>query len=367
MFHNLPAGGAKRFFYEAIKYLSSKHDVNLYILSTSEEDFLNTKKLAKKVYTYKFNLESKYPGFLRRLHQDYKNFIVLKNIHKRIAKDIDSRGYDVVLTWADRFTESPYLLRYLKTPSVYSVMELLRIAYEDILAFREDVGLHKKLYENFTRIIRKQIDKKNAQSATTIISPSMFTIKQIKDTYKKDAVLVYGGVDSKTFKKTKPSENKLLFMGGKTDQDDFPLAKNIVKNLKGRLELTQLDFPKGKARINNDRIVAEQYSRAFATLCLDHAEPFGLKALESMSCETPVLAVNEGGYKESVVDGKNGYLLPRNANIFSDKIIYLLNNKDLVKKLGKNGREYVKKNFTWKRHGEELEKCLKRLLNENEN
>lgn len=358
MFHNLPAGGAKRFFYEAIKYLSRKHHVDLYILSTSEEDFLNTKVFSKKVYLYKFDLNSVYPGFIGRFDRDYKNFFSLKNIHKNIARDIDSRNYDVVLTWADRFTESPFLLRYLETPSVYSAMELLRIAYEDVLSFQENVGIHKILYEKITRNIRKQIDRKNAQSATRILSPSKFTIKQIKKAYYKDAVLVYGGVDFKIFKKTKKSENKLLFMGGKTDQDGYPLAKSIVEKLGGKLELTQLDFPKGKARINNDRIVSEQYSKAFVTLCLDYAEPFGLKAIESMACETPVLAVNDGGYRESILDGKTGYLLPRDADIFTKKIQYLLKKPLFRRKMGTCGRNHVMENYTWQKHGENLEKTL---------
>jgi len=361
MFHNLPAGGAKRFFYEAIKYLSLKNHVDLYILSTSEEDFLNTKVFSKKVYLYKFNLNSVYPGFLKRLDIDYKNFFSLRNIHKNIARDIDSRNYDVVLTWADRFTESPFLLRYLKTPSVYSAMELLRIAYEDILSFQENVSIHKILYEKFTRNIRKQIDKNNARSATRILSPSKFTTKQIKKAYNKNAVLVYGGVDIKMFKKTKKTENKLLFMGGETDQDGYPLAKSIVDKLGGKLKLTQLDFPKGKASINNDRIVSEQYSSALVSLCLDYAEPFGLKAIESMACETPVLAVNDGGYRESVLDGKTGYLLPRNADIFVKKIQYLLKYPHLRRKMGVLGRNHVMEYFTWQKHGKNLENILSDL------
>jgi len=89
---------------------------------------------------------------------------------------------------------------------------------------------------------------------------------------------------------------------------------------------------------------------------------FDKSILESMACETPVLAVNEGGYKETVVDGKTGYLLPRKAEKFSDKLLFLYSNKNKRNKMGKDARAHVIKNFTWERHGRCMEKYLEEIV-----
>tara|TARA_Y100001980_G_C14335214_1_gene151224 strand:- start:290 stop:586 length:297 start_codon:yes stop_codon:yes gene_type:complete len=43
-----------------------------------------------------------------------------------------------------------------------------------------------------------------------------------------------------------------------------------------------------------------------------HSEPFGLTPIEAQTIGTPALFVDEGGFKETISDGKSGRLLPRN-------------------------------------------------------
>jgi glycosyltransferase involved in cell wall biosynthesis len=38
-------------------------------------------------------------------------------------------------------------------------------------------------------------------------------------------------------------------------------------------------------------------------------EDFGMSPVESMSCGTPVIGVNDGGLKESIIDGATGILI----------------------------------------------------------
>ena len=46
----------------------------------------------------------------------------------------------------------------------------------------------------------------------------------------------------------------------------------------------------------------------FTVLPIIFPEPFGLVAIESMLCGTPVLALNNGAYRETIIDGKGGYV-----------------------------------------------------------
>ncbi|MBI2579888.1 MAG: glycosyltransferase [Candidatus Aenigmarchaeota archaeon] len=48
------------------------------------------------------------------------------------------------------------------------------------------------------------------------------------------------------------------------------------------------------------------YSRCTATLAAARDEDFGLVAVESMAAGKPCIAVNEGGFLETVKDGKSG-------------------------------------------------------------
>jgi len=43
------------------------------------------------------------------------------------------------------------------------------------------------------------------------------------------------------------------------------------------------------------------------TVCLTQGEPFGMVPLESMSCGTPVIALDDGGYRETIVGVRQGF------------------------------------------------------------
>lgn len=60
-----------------------------------------------------------------------------------------------------------------------------------------------------------------------------------------------------------------------------------------------------------DAALVDLYRGAVATVCAARLEPFGLTPLESIGCGTPVIAVNEGGYRETVTPGVNGELVER--------------------------------------------------------
>ncbi|MDD3475191.1 MAG: glycosyltransferase, partial [Candidatus Dojkabacteria bacterium] len=53
-------------------------------------------------------------------------------------------------------------------------------------------------------------------------------------------------------------------------------------------------------------------------------EDFGIFPIEAISCATPVLAINKGGYRETVVDGVNGVLF-ENEKDFKNKLDEFVN------------------------------------------
>lgn len=69
--------------------------------------------------------------------------------------------------------------------------------------------------------------------------------------------------------------------------------------------------------------------------------------LEAFAAGVPVVSTCFGGSKEIVEDGINGYIVnPFNIDLFAEKIITLLKDRELADRFGKNGLEKVRKDFT---------------------
>ena len=109
----------------------------------------------------------------------------------------------------------------------------------------------------------------------------------------------------------------------------------------------------------------ELYSNARVFACPSVYEPFGIINLESMACETPVVASGVGGILETVVDGETGLLVePAKPKALAETINRLLRDRKLAERLGKNGRKRVTEHFSWKSIAERTEKLYKEVLRE---
>jgi glycosyltransferase involved in cell wall biosynthesis len=75
-------------------------------------------------------------------------------------------------------------------------------------------------------------------------------------------------------------------------------------------------------------------------------EPLGRVILEGMIFRKPVIATNHGGPVETIEDGISGFLVePGNPAALAGKISFLLENRDLAKKVGENARAHVEEKF----------------------
>ncbi|UFT98849.1 glycosyltransferase [Radiobacillus kanasensis] len=93
------------------------------------------------------------------------------------------------------------------------------------------------------------------------------------------------------------------------------------------------------------RDVSDWFNIADVFVLPSYNEGFGLVALESISCETPVIATRVGGIPEIIQDGVNGYLVNvNNANAISEKIDYLFTNNDILQRMIKASHKTVEEN-----------------------
>lgn len=95
-----------------------------------------------------------------------------------------------------------------------------------------------------------------------------------------------------------------------------------------------------------------------------HREGVGASILEASSTARPVIATNTGGCPEAVDDGKTGILIPlKNVEKLSEAIIYLFDNPEVAKEMGRRGREKILKEFSEKLIFDILKEEYQRLVN----
>lgn len=87
----------------------------------------------------------------------------------------------------------------------------------------------------------------------------------------------------------------------------------------------------------------------------DSVEGFGITFIEANACGKPVIGGRSGGAVEAVEDGVTGFLVdPQCEDEVAEKLICLLKNGELARKMGKNGRARVVKDFSWKNRARKL-------------
>jgi glycosyltransferase involved in cell wall biosynthesis len=91
--------------------------------------------------------------------------------------------------------------------------------------------------------------------------------------------------------------------------------------------------------LNNTKIVVCPYTDATQS---------GV-AMAAFAFNKPLVASNVGVFKEVVIDGKTGFLVPpKNASELADRLLKILSNKELLDEMGKNIEEFNKTSeFAW--------------------
>lgn len=366
VFYNIAFSGAKRVVQEHVIGLRSLgHHVDVYTTDSAKDIFSPAEK-SDNSYLYPFKPVVINLPILSRLKGDFiDTFITLRGIHKKIAKDIDQRNYDIVLVHTDISTQAPFLLRYLKTKSVYFCLEPLRNAYEYSLRFKENVIFIKNIYENINRWFRKQIDRSNTLSADHILALSLFGRERIISSYDLYPKVSYLGVNEKLFRPKKNKKKKyIFFVAEKQSIYGYDLAKKamdlVPKKIKQKFKI--ISWKKNNSERLSDEELVDLYNQSILILSLSKFDTFGLVPLESMACGVPVIGLNVAGYRETIINNQTGYLVDFDSQDIANKIIYLLNNPQVIESMGKNGREWIEHKWTWELQIKNLEKLLKEFI-----
>ncbi len=363
-FHEVPFGGARRVVDEFGRRLGKNHTVDLYYVDEKEESQIAG--IFARTFYFPF-FPKKWSGndWQTRLYKDTVELFKLSLLHKAIAELIDKEQYDFIFVHPSKFTQAPFLLRFLQTKTVYFCQEPLRMVYDDFLNKLPHSSFLKNGYESLSRTVRKAIDSVNIDRACLVIANSTFSKNEIQKAYGKEAEVCYLGVDEELFM---PQEGKkeydILFLGQKVAVEGYDLLEDALDLFDRKIVVKVIERGKNGEGILDSELVKE-YNKARLVVALSRNEPFGLVVIEAMSCGVPVVAVKEGGYMESVIDEETGFLVERNPNMLYKKIEKLLADEKMRKVFGENGRKRVLKDWTWKKSVARFEKLsdLSRLRN----
>lgn len=150
--------------------------------------------------------------------------------------------------------------------------------------------------------------------------------------------------------------------------DAFKLARREVDCTLVLLGNVATDDPEGQAIFES--ILGSQEERIVILSCQDSAlvnalqrraavvlqkslrEGFGLTVTEAMWKGAPVIGGNVGGIRHQIADGENGFLVssPEQA---AARIVEILKDPDLARRLGENARETVRQKFLMTRYMEQ--------------
>ena len=113
--------------------------------------------------------------------------------------------------------------------------------------------------------------------------------------------------------------------------------------------------------VSDDELI-RLYNEAKLTVYTPIMEPFGFVPIESMACGTPVVAICEGGVRETVLHEETGLLIERDPVLFAEAIKSLCNDPERCHCYADQGRAYVQERWSWDSSLHNLERHLARTV-----
>ncbi len=231
----------------------------------------------------------------------------------------------------------------------------------------------------------RTIDRNVVKEIESIVANSSNTRSRVVEYFdRKDTKVLGGGIEYKLYKnngddkyfyypsRISPNKRQLyaikafemfkkkkkgykLYITGAVSQDKFyhDYYKEVVEEAKRVGDvIIKPNVP--------ERSFVSMYSGATAVLFTAMNEDYGLVPLEAMSAEKPVISVNEGGPKDTVLNGRTGYLV-NSAEEMAKKMLFVAEHPSIASSMGKLGRKRVIEHYSWDRFFKEFDKELERV------
>lgn len=255
-----------------------------------------------------------------------------------------SNDYDLFIfsgNWAPYAAHRHY-------PNMWYCHILIPALYDHGVKFYSGKNFLRDKMFRILSIIHKKIDFISIRNVNHIVANSEHTRKKISQYYHRDAIIIhppinvakysfheYGNfwlsvnrlypekrieLQIESFKKL--PEETLLITGGKAIGDhatDYAekIMKDLPKNVKILGHVSEIEL-------------IDLYSRCKGIICTSIDEPFGMSPIEAMASGKPVVAVDSGGFRETVTP-QTGRLVQQDVTSIVSAIRQISNNPEKYK------------------------------------
>ncbi|MDG6223387.1 MAG: glycosyltransferase family 4 protein [Candidatus Bathyarchaeota archaeon] len=249
----------------------------------------------------------------------------------------------------------------------------------------KELNPNEKAMLRFNSVLRSY-EKKLMNRSDALIAVSKYTVNELTDLYgisTEKIHVIYNGVDIQKFKPRpnkielrqqfglEPDNKIVLFVGRLYHRKGLePLLRSIPLVLKEFSNVTfaisGTGFKEKEESLRNlakelniekdvkflgyvpDEKLPELYSASDIFVLPAIYENFPFAILEAQSTALPVISTNVGGIPEFLEDRKNGFVIEAGDEPeLTQKLLTLLQNPDLAKKMGDLGREMIEQKLSW--------------------
>ncbi len=271
-------------------------------------------------------------------------------------------------------------IQHRRAPHLYFCYEPPRFIYDDTREITIRLGRGGFVARPFFASY-KVLDRAMVHSADTLLGNSAFGAQRLSAAYGRDATVITHGAD---LIKPAPAQIDALraryHLGGKCVllTVNFLHPRKRIDLFLRAFELIHAQAPEAAALVVGAGPEEARLRALAAELNIQHAvifagfvpdeelsayyaladlylhtcklESFGLSVLEASAAGVPVVAVNEGGPREIVVDGETGTLVSANARSIAEASLALLRDPARRAAMRQAAPMHVSRNYAWE-HG----------------
>jgi glycosyltransferase involved in cell wall biosynthesis len=386
VWHNLPSGGGKRALYYHVRGLVRRgHQLACWSLDTADQAYLPLTDFApERIVSSEFKDPSP-RRFTDRWTPGYSETVdrlrAFDEACKLCAREIEAGDFDLLFANSSLTYYVPYIMRHLRMKKVLYLQEPCRFMYEarPVLpwmssapedleqAYRFRPGQLIADYANL-QALRLQAKQEwlNARACDQVLVNSYFSRESVLRAYGVDAKVCYLGVDTNLFRNLGLKRERLIVGLGSFDSikgidlavkavallpDPRPPLVWIANSGNEAYQSTISEMARSlgvELRIQMaipDSELITILNKAALLLYTSRLEPFGFAPLEANACGLPVVGIAEGGIRETVQDGVNGFLVDPDAESIARASERLLLDPELAKRMGETAVDYVRREW----------------------
>ncbi|MGC1370948.1 MAG: glycosyltransferase family 4 protein [Candidatus Sulfotelmatobacter sp.] len=387
VWHNLPSGGGKRALYDHIRGLVGRgHEVEAWCPPTADQSYLPLSQIVPEHIVPlrpdpKWWFDTASSGILGRLRWNpWAKLRSMERHSRECARQMHAKKFDLLFAASCIFYHTPPIARFIDMPRILYLQEPNRSLYEaqpelpwpaaiwtkrDLLSlgfWRR--ALSRRLRLPAIRAVARE-ERRSALAFDQILVNSFFSRESILRAFGIDSKVCYLGVDTDHFvNQNKKRESYVVSLGALVPPKNFEFLVESLGRVSAsiRPHLVLIANTIDTIYWNRIRKLAEQFqvtielqhrisdeeivdilNRARIMIYASRLEPFGYAPLEANACGTPVIAVAEGGVRETIQDGLNGILVEHEPDKMAAAIERLILDNELHSRLSAQALTLVKK------------------------